>query len=203
MEDRGKSWETAVLTGRVTPLWAFTYTSLKRGIPAPQPLGASVRMCRHSGSACSWRQVSPSPPSITNRTCGPNNPWSPTARLPQRPWEAASTRAIAETGLILKYGEEAERQATSAFCSHPLRYQPREHIWILKPQPQVHFKFWGNTDRQFHYSSLWLGPLQKHLSVLLESHEMWEWLLQTWVDVTMTHRDCPFLPDIPFRKPQT
>ena len=29
-------------------------------------------------------------------------------------------------------------QATSAFCSHPVRYQPREHIWILKPQLQVH-----------------------------------------------------------------
>ena len=67
-------------------------------------------------------------------------------------------------------------------------------------------KFWRNTDRQFHYSSLWPGPLKRHPSVLLENHEMCEWSLAVWGGhdcVPMTHRDCPFPSDPLFRKPQT
>lgn len=130
MEDRGKELGNSSADRAGHASLSLRLHISKKGllIPAPQPLGASVRICRHSGSACSRREVSPSPPSVTNRTCGPNNPWSPTARLPQRPWEAASTRAIAETGLILKYAEEAERQATSAFRSHTEVPAQRAHL---------------------------------------------------------------------------
>lgn len=76
-------------------------------------------MCRCSGRACFWRQVSLSPPPATNRTCNPNNTGSPTARLPQRPWEAASTGAIAEAGLILKEEEGMGRQGHFCFLLTP------------------------------------------------------------------------------------
>lgn len=175
-----KGWETAVLAGQVTPLWVFTHTSLKRGCRSlPLGLLGHLWVCAGAVEGLASEGRSLPPPPTANRTCSPNNTGSPTARLPQRPREAASAGAVAEAGLTPKHEDGMGGKAASASCSHPVGRQPREHIWILTPQLRVHQAL-KNTDRQFHYSSLWQGPLKRHLSVLLENHEMWEWSLAAW-----------------------
>ena len=118
-----KGWETAVLTGQVMPLWAFTHTSLKRGCwSLPLALlghlwvcaGAVEGLASEGRCPCPHHQLPTEP--VTQTTQGHPLPGSPRdhGKLP-------APEPLQRLAWFWRKRKGWGGKATSAFCSHPLR----------------------------------------------------------------------------------